>query len=101
MQRSRSSATSGDSGIGFLKTRFASRNRLSPGPYASAWSCSGHSPPRSQIGQSSGWFSRRNSRFARWASATSSSLACVITDMPAATGTVHEVASFGWPSIRT
>jgi hypothetical protein len=30
--RSRSKPTNGDSGIGFLNTRFASRNLLSPGP---------------------------------------------------------------------
>ncbi len=32
MQRSRSSPTSGDIGMGLGNTRFASRNRVSPGP---------------------------------------------------------------------
>ena len=41
--------------MGFSKWRFSSTKRLSPGPYASVWSCSGHSPPLSQTGQSSGW----------------------------------------------
>ena len=41
-------------------TRFAKRGRRRPadplhGPNASVWSCSGHSPPRSHTGQSSGW----------------------------------------------
>ena len=48
--------------IGFSKCRFSSTNRLSPGPYESVWSCSGHSPPLSHTGQSSGWLMRRNSR---------------------------------------
>src|SRR4051794_21418584 len=30
-------------------------------PYATAWSCRSHSPPWSQIGQSSGWLMSRNS----------------------------------------
>ena len=48
-------------GIGFSKCRFSSTNRLSPGPWLNAWSCSGHSPPLSQTGQSSGWLARRSS----------------------------------------
>ena len=35
------------------------RIRLSPGPYAMVWSCSGHSPPLSHTGQSSGWLSEQ------------------------------------------
>ena len=54
MQRSRSSSTRSEMAIGFSKWRFSSMNRLSPGPWASVWSCSGHSPPLSQTGQSSG-----------------------------------------------
>ena len=53
-----------------------------PGPNARAWSCSGHSPPRSQIGQSSGWFSSRNSRFASCAWAAGSLVNCVATAIP-------------------
>ena len=55
MQRSRSSSTRSLIGIGFSKWRFSSTKRDSPGPNASVWSCSGHSPPRSHTGQSSGW----------------------------------------------
>ena len=99
--RSRSSPISGDIGIGFGNVRLASTKRLSPGPNASAWSCSGHSPPRSHTGQSSGWFSNRNSRFATCACRTESFVFCVLTTMPGATVTVQEVASFGCPSIWT
>ncbi len=99
--RSRSRATSGESGTGLGKVRLASTNRLSPGPKASAWSWSGHSPPRSQIGQSSGWLIRRNSRFATWPRRASSLVFWVFTAIPGATGVVHAVNSFRWPSIST
>jgi len=99
--RSRSRPTSGESGMGFSKTRFGSTYRLSPGPNASAWSWSGHSPPRSQIGQSRGWLSSRNSRFATWARWASSEVFWVCTAMPAATPVVHEVNSLRCPSTST
>ena len=67
MQRSRSRWTRSLIGIGFSKCRFSSMNRDSPGPCEYAWSCSGHSPPLSQTGQSSGWLARRNSRTPSWA----------------------------------
>ncbi len=66
MQRSRSSNTSSLNRIGFSQCRFSSTKRDSPGPNASVWSCSGHSPPRSHTGQSSGWLMRRNSRTPSW-----------------------------------
>ena len=62
MQRSRSSSTRSEIGIGFAKWRFSSMYRDSRGPNARVRSWSGHSPPRSQTGQSSGWFTSRNSR---------------------------------------
>ena len=55
MQRSRSSSTSVEMATGLAKVRFSSVNRLSPRPLDIAWFCSGHSPPLSHIGQSSGW----------------------------------------------
>ena len=61
MQRSRSRSTRSLIGIGFSKWRFSSTKRDSPGPNASVWSWSGHSPPRSHTGQSSGWLMSRNS----------------------------------------
>src|SRR5882757_9744638 len=41
--------------------RLFSWKRLESTPYAMAWSCRSHSPPWSQIGQSSGWLISRNS----------------------------------------
>src|ERR1039458_5652513 len=67
MQRSRSSRTSSEIGIGFSKCRFSSTNRVSPGPWARVWSCRGHSPPLSHTGQSSGWLINRNSSTPSWA----------------------------------
>ena len=87
MQRSRSSSTSSLSGIGLGKWRFSSTNRDSPGPNASVWSCSGHSPPRSQTGQSSGWLMSRNSSTPSWICLTASFWEC--TTMPSVTGVVH------------
>ena len=62
-------------------------NRDSPGPNASVWSWSGHSPPRSHTGQSSGWFTSRNSSTPSWIFFTAS--LCVLQTMPSATGVVH------------
>ena len=72
MQRSRSSKTRSLIGIGFSKWRFSSRYRLSPGPWLNAWSCSGHSPPLSQTGQSSGWLASSSSSTPSWARFTPS-----------------------------
>ena len=66
-QRSRSSRISVETAIGLVKTRFSSTSRVSEAPLAIVWFCSGHSPPLSQIGQSNGWLSSRNSRLPRWA----------------------------------
>ena len=71
--------------IGFSKWRFSSTKRLSPGPYASVWSCSGHSPPLSHTGQSSGWLASRNSSTPSWAFFTRSLV--VSTTMPSVTST--------------
>ena len=62
-------------------------------------SCSGHSPPLSHTGQSSGWLMSRNSTTARWASCTRS--VCVCTTIPSLTGVEQPVCSFGIPSIST
>ena len=60
-QRSRSSSTWAEMLIGLGKVRLVSVKRLSPRPLDIAWFCSGHSPPLSQTGQSSGWLTSRNS----------------------------------------
>ncbi len=87
MQRSRSSSTTSLIGTGFAKWRFSSTKRDSPGPNASVWSCSGHSPPRSHTGQSSGWLMRRNSRTPSWIFSTV--VLVVSTTMPSVTVVVH------------
>ncbi len=99
MQRSRSIATSGDSSTGFWKWRFWSIIRLLPGPQPIVMSCSGHSPPLSQTGQSSGWLTSRNSTTAFCASLTWS--VRVWITIPSRTGVEQEVCSFGIPSIST
>ena len=53
----------------------------------------------SQTGQSSGWFTRRNSTTACWACLTRSEV--VTTTIPSRTGVEQEVWSFGMPSIST
>ncbi len=53
-QRSRSSSTWAERLIGFGKVRLTSVKRVSARPLDMAWFCSGHSPPLSQTGQSSG-----------------------------------------------
>ena len=92
-------ATSGDSSSGFLKWRLGSMKRERPAPQPNEMSWSGHSPPLSQTGQSSGWFTSRNSTTAFWACFTRSEV--VTTTMPSRTGVEHEVCSFGMPSIST
>ena len=95
MQRSRSSTIDGEIGSGFSYVRFGSVMRLLPGPYRNARSCSGHSPPLSQTGQSSGWFSSRNSRTASWPSSAFSDVAALRTTMPSAAVIVQAACSFG------
>ena len=67
MHRSRSSRIWAEIGTGLAKVRFFSVKRVSPWPADMAWFCSGHSPPLSHIGQSSGWLISRNSIIPRWA----------------------------------
>ena len=62
-------------------------------------SCSGHSPPLSQTGQSSGWLTSRNSTTALWA--CFDLVGRVWTTIPSRTGVEQEVCSFGIPSIST
>src|SRR3954463_9744597 len=99
MQRSRSMWMSGESSIGFLKWRFGSMKRERPAPQPKEMSWRGHSPPLSHTGQSSGWFTSRNSTIAFCACFTRSDV--VITTMPSFTGVEHAVWSFGMPSIST
>ena len=99
MQRSRSSRISSLRRIGFSQWRFSSTKRDSPGPKASVWSWSGHSPPRSQTGQSSGWLMSKNSRTPSWIFFTVSD--CVWHTMPSVTGVVQAGGKPRTPSTST
>ena len=99
MQRSRSIAISGLSASGFSKWRLGSIMREMPPPQPNEMSCSGHSPPLSQTGQSSGWLISRNSSTASCASLTRA--VSVWTTMPSLTGVEQPAWSFGMPSIST
>jgi hypothetical protein len=81
------------------KWRFGSTVRLRPGPNLNVRSWSGHSPPLSHTGQSSGWLTSSNSRMPSWASRTRSVF--VRTTMSAATGVEHAVCSPRIPSTST
>ena len=73
--------------------------RLSPGPNEYEKSCSGHSPPLSHTGQSSGWLTRRNSNTPARACTTSGE--AVDTTMPSVQTVEHAVCSFAIFSILT
>ena len=75
--------------------------RVAPGPYLNVRSCSGHSPPLSQTGQSSGWLTRMNSSVASWPSAAFAEVAAVRTTIPSVAVSVQPACSFGIPSIST
>ena len=73
--------------------------RLRSGPNEYEKSCSGHSPPLSQTGQSSGWLTSRNSNTLARAASTSGEL--VTTTMPSVHVVEHAVCSFAIFSILT
>ncbi len=101
MQRSRSSAIVGEIGIGLSNVRFGKVIRVWPGPQRNVRSCSGHSPPLSQTGQSSGWLTRMNSSVASWPSAAFADAAAVRTFMSCWAVSVQPAWSFGIPSTST
>ncbi len=101
MQRSRSSAIVGEIGIGFSNVRFGNSMRVAPGPQRNVRSWSGHSPPLSQTGQSSGWLTRMNSSVAFCASAASDELCAVETTMPSWALSTQAACTFGIPSTST
>ena len=92
-------AISGESSSGLTKWRLGSMKREMPPPKPKVMSCSGHSPPLSHTGQSSGWLTSRNSTTDRCAVFTRSD--CVYTTMPSFTGVEQPVCSLGMPSIST
>ena len=99
MHRSRSIAITGESDRGLTKWRLGSTNRDLPSPQPNVMSWSGHSPPLSHTGQSSGWLMSRNSTTKFWAWWTRS--VWVWTTIPSLTGVEQDVWSFGIPSIST
>ena len=101
MHRSRSSSTSAEIGTGLGNWRFSSRKRDSPCPLASAWFCSGHSPPLSHIGQSSGWLTSSSSITPRCAFSATAEVSWVLTTMPSVQTVVHEASGLRWPSMST
>ena len=98
-QRSRSSSTWAEMLIGLGKVRLTSPllNRVSPRPLLIAWFCSGHSPPLSQTGQSSGWLISSASMTPCCALSAIGEVSWVLTSMPSATGRVHEACGFTRP----
>src|SRR4051812_4874430 len=99
-QRSRSRRTCAEMLIGLGKVRLSppvSKNRDSPRPLDMAWFWSGHSPPLSQTGQSSGWLISRNSMIPCCALSATSLVTWVLTTMPSATGSVQEACGLGKP----
>ncbi len=98
-QRSRSIRICVLSATGFGKVRLVPVKRDSPRPCVMAWFCSGHSPPLSQTGQSSGWLMSRNSMTPRWAVAATGEVPDVRTRMPSVTGIAHAGCGLGCPSI--
>ncbi len=100
-QRSRSSSTWVEIAIGLGKVRLTSVNRVSPCPLDIAWFCSGHSPPLSHIGQSSGWLTSSISMTPRCAFSATGEVSWVCTTMPSVQAVVQEASGFGWPSTST
>ena len=83
--------------IGLGKVRLTSVKRVSPRPWLMAWFCSGHSPPLSQTGQSSGWLTSRNSIVPCCALSATGDVTCVLATMPGATSRVQEACGLGKP----
>ena len=94
-QRSRSSSTSSEIGSGFANVRFSSTKRESARPEDIAWFCRGHSPPLSQIGQSSGWLMSSSSMTPCCALSATAEVICVLTTMSWATVIVQLACGLG------
>src|SRR6266496_3841674 len=97
----RSSSTWAESATGLAKSRLVPVNLVSPWPLDIAWFCSGHSPPLSHIGQSSGWLTSSISITPRCAFATTSEVSWVRTTMPSVQAVVQDAGGLGCPSTCT
>src|SRR5262245_8036615 len=100
-QRSRSRSICDEIGIGFSNVRLRSTNRESGRPWLIAWFCSGHSPPLSQIGQSSGWLMSSSSMTPCCALSATGELSWVLTTIPSVTVVVHDASGLRCPSTST
>src|SRR6266540_2918686 len=100
-QRSRSSSTVSPILTGLVKCRLVSTKRVSPGPCTIVWSCSGHSPPLSHMGQSSGWLISRNSSTPSCPARATSLVCWVLTTMPSVTVVVQAVSGLRCPTTST
>src|SRR5689334_748521 len=101
MQRSRSSSTWLEIGTGLSKVRLLSMNLVSPWPLDMAWFCSGHSPPLSHIGQSSGWLMSSSSITPRCAFSATGEVSWVRTTIPSVQVVVHEAGGLTCPVTST
>src|SRR5262245_50492510 len=99
--RSRSSSTWLDTLMGLGYSRLGSRNRLSGRPVDIAWFCSGHSPPLSHVGQSSGWLTRSSSIIPSWAFLATGEVSWVFTTIPSDTACVQEATGLRCPCTST
>src|SRR5271166_5439147 len=101
MQRSRSSNTCDEILIGLANVRLTSVKRESARPLDIAWFCSGHSPPLSHIGQSSGWLISSSSITPCWALSAASEVSWVRTTMSPVATVVHDASGLRCPSTST
>ena len=87
--------------MGLGKVRLMSSKRVSTRPLDIAWFCSGHSPPLSQTGQSSGWLISSSSITPCWALSAAGLVYWVRTTMSGVTVMVHDAIGLRWPSTST
>ena len=96
-QRSRSSSTCAEIGTGFGNVRLTPSYRDSPRPFDIAWFCRGHSPPLSQIGQSSGWLMSSSSSIPPCALAATGLDSWVLIFIPGIASSVQDACGLGMP----
>src|SRR6201985_3277073 len=101
MQRSRSRTTCDEMLIALVNVRLTSSKRESGRPLDIAWFCSGHSPPMSHIGQSSGWLISSNSITPCWALSAASEVNWVRTTISSVATVVHDAMGLRCPSTST
>jgi hypothetical protein len=87
--------------IGLGNVRLTSSKRESARPLDIAWFCSGHSPPLSHTGQSSGWLISSSSITPCCALSAAGDVIWVRTTMPSVATVVHDAIGLRWPSTST